>query len=195
MKPSIPQGGPPMSELLVADVDPRSVDLCRDIASAARLTLRSTQDSEATLDGLESGLVDVLLLSEQLPGGSELELLRHIRYWYPETQVIMTSENPSYASAVQAIKVGAFDYLPKPLESQLLQTTIERAMEHHRLEGGRTTLREPIDGESTYGIVGKTAVMWKLYGLIKKVSANIHPVLILRRKRHGERAGRARHSL
>lgn len=113
MKPSIPQSGPPLSELLVADVDPRSIDLCREIASTARLSLRSTQDSEATLDGMESGLVDVLLLSEQLPGGSELELLRHIRYWYPETQVIMTSENPSYASAVQATKLGAFDYLPK----------------------------------------------------------------------------------
>src|SRR5215472_4384859 len=80
MSPSIPHSGPPLSELLVAGVDPRSVDLCREIASTAGLVLRGTQDSEATLDALESGLVEVLLLSEHLPGGAELELSRHIRY-------------------------------------------------------------------------------------------------------------------
>src|SRR4029077_18406775 len=89
----------------------------------------------------------------------------------------MISDRPSYSSAVQATKLGAFDYLPKPLESQLLQTTIERAMEHDRM--GRIALREPIDGEAVYGIVGKTPVMWKLYKVIEKVSANIHPVLIM----------------
>ncbi|HWY71853.1 MAG TPA: sigma-54 dependent transcriptional regulator [Terriglobales bacterium] len=170
---------PPVSELLVADSDPQSAELSRDIAVAASLTLRTTQDSETTLDLLESGLVDVLLLSEQLPGGSDLELLRHIHYWYPETQVIMLSESPSYASAVQAIKLGAFDYLPKPLDSQVLEATIERAMEHRRTEMGRAALREPTDAETAYGIVGTTAVMWKLYKVIGKVSANIHPVLIL----------------
>ena len=171
-------GSPPVSELLVADSDPQSAELGRDIAVAASLALRTTQDSETTLDLLESGLVDVLLLSEQLPGGSDLELLRHIHYWYPETQVIMLSESPSYASAVQAVKLGAFDYLPKPLDSQVLEATIERAMEHRRTET-RAPLREPTDAETAYGIVGTTAVMWKLYKVIGKVSANIHPVLIL----------------
>lgn len=173
-----PQSGAlPVAELLVADADRQSLEMCRDIAVAAGLTLRATEDSETTLDVLESGLVDVLLLSEQLPGGSDLELLRHIQYWYPETQVIMISLHPSFASAVQATKLGALDYLPKPLESRVLEATIERAMEQRRT--ARTALREPIDAEAAYGIVGKTAVMWKLYKVIGKVSANVHPVLIL----------------
>ena len=121
--------------------------------------------------------MDVLILSEQLPGGSDLELLRHIHYWYPETQVIIISDHPSYVSAVQAVKLGAFDYIPKPLDSALLGATIERAMQHLRMERGRTAVREPLDAETAYGIVGKTAVMWKLYKVIEKVSANIHPVL------------------
>jgi DNA-binding NtrC family response regulator len=177
MNTGVSQSAPPLSELLVADADPTSVELCRQLTGASGLTVRRTHDSETTLDGLESGLVDVLLLSEQLPGGSDLEFLRHIRYWYPETQVIMISDRPSYTSAVQATKLGAFDYMPKPLESQLLQTTIERAIEHDRM--GRTALRERIDGEAVYGIVGKTPVIWKLYKVIEKVSANIHPVLIM----------------
>lgn len=62
-------GSPSITELLVADPDPQSAELVRHIAAAAGFTLRSTQDSETTLDMLESGLIDVLLLSEQLPGG------------------------------------------------------------------------------------------------------------------------------
>ena len=61
-------GSQPLSELLVADPDIQTVELIRNIAAAAGFTVRTTQDSEATLDLLESGLIDVLLLSEQLPG-------------------------------------------------------------------------------------------------------------------------------
>ena len=172
-------GSPSFSELLVADPDPQSAELSRDIAAGVGVTVRSTQDSEATLDLLESGLIDVLLLSEELPGGSDLELLRHIHYWYPETQVIIISHRPTFAAAVQSIKLGAFDYLPKPLESQILAATIERAMEQRRLQIVRTPVREPIDAEAAYGIVGTNAVMWKVYKVIEKVAANIHPVLIL----------------
>jgi len=172
-------GSQPLSEVLVADPDIQTVESIRNIAAAAGFTVRTTQDSEATLDLLESGLIDVLLLSEQLPGGSDLELLRHIHYWYPETQVIIISDRPTYPSAVQAIKLGAFDYFPKPLEDQLLAATIERAMEYRRLEMGRTVVREPVDAETAYGIVGTNALMWKVYTVIKKVAANIHPVLIL----------------
>ena len=85
MKPSVPHTEP-VSELLVADADLKSVELCRDLVGTTGLTLRATQDSEMTLDVLESGLVDVLLLSEELPGASDLEFLRHIQYWYPKVR-------------------------------------------------------------------------------------------------------------
>lgn len=170
---------PSVSELLVVDADPQTVEFCRDLAGTAGLTIRAAHDSETALDVLESGLVDVLLLSQEFAGEPDLEFLRHLHYWYPETQVIMLAERPSYASAVEATKLGAFDYMPKPLETQLLQNTIERAMEYGRTAKARTALREPVDSESAYGIVGKTAVMWKLYKVIEKVSANVHPVLIL----------------
>jgi DNA-binding NtrC family response regulator len=168
------------SELLVADTDSRTADLSMDLLRDLSLTIRSAQDSDMVLDALESGLVDVLLLSEDLPGGKELELLRHIHYWYPETQVIVVAEKPSFSSAVQATKLGAFDYLPKPLEAAILRLTIERAMEQYRIEKGEHPgIRESPDVEGAYGIVGKTPVMWKLYKIIGKVAANVHPVLIL----------------
>lgn len=169
-----------VSELLVADSDPLTMELCRDVARAINLSVRSAQDSEMVLDALESGLVDVLLLNQDLPGAQELELLRHIHYWYPETQVIMVANAPTFAAAVQATKLGAFDYLPKPLERETVRHTIERAMEQGRIETGRrTTTREPVDTNDALGIVGKTPVMLKLYNVIRKIASNVHPVLIL----------------
>jgi DNA-binding NtrC family response regulator len=105
------------SELLVADLDTCTVELCISLTSSRSLTIRTALDSDAVFDALESGLVDVLLLSQQLPGSQELELLRHIHCWYPETQAIMVAEVPAYASAVQATKLdgvgsirSAFDW-------------------------------------------------------------------------------------
>ena len=102
---NLPSGPAVSSELLVADTDTHTAELCWRIA--------------APLNVAESGLVDVVLLSENLPGAQGLELLRHIHYWYPETQVIVLAESPAFSVAVQATKVGAFDYLPNHWTARL----------------------------------------------------------------------------
>jgi two-component system response regulator HydG len=135
---------------------------------------------EEILDVLESGLVDVLVLDEQFVAGQEPELLRHIHYWYPETQVIVVSDSPSFASAVQAIKLGAFDYLPKPLEPQNVRNAIQHALERSRAEAGRRVgASEPEKAPGSYGIVGNTQAMKKIFKIVGKVAANVHPILIL----------------
>src|SRR5690349_15337026 len=109
------------SDLLVADTDPLPLDLCRNILEDLKLTIRGAQDADMVMDALESGLVDILLLSQDLPGAQDFELLRHIHYWYPETQVVVIADSPSYSAAVQATRSGAFDYLAKPLDSIALR--------------------------------------------------------------------------
>jgi len=161
-------------ELLVADNDPRTRELCARACEELKLTVRASHDSEGILDALESGLVDLLVIDETLLG-AEFDFLRHIRYWYPESEVIVLAARPTFGAAVHAIKLGAFDYLPKPLESGHLRHTIERAMEQAH-QG--SALNVP-GNTPDYGIVGETPVMQKLYKIIGKVAANVHPVLIL----------------
>ncbi len=105
------------SDLLVADAELLCLEECRAVLGDLKLTIRGAHDADMVMEALESGLVDILLLSQELPGAQNLELLRHIHYWYPETQVVMIADTPSYAAAVQAAKLGALDYLPKPLDS------------------------------------------------------------------------------
>lgn len=174
-------GSPATAELIVADSDERTVEACLSPARELNLALRTAQDSEEVLDALETGSVDVIVLNEQFVGGGEdVEFLRHIHYWYPETRVITVSDHPTFASAVQAIKTGAFDYLPKPLELEKLRNTIEHAMQESRFSSGsRGGTREAGDPAEAFGIVGKTPVMLKLRRLIGKIAGNVHPVLIL----------------
>ncbi|HET9742386.1 MAG TPA: sigma-54 dependent transcriptional regulator [Terriglobales bacterium] len=169
------------SELLLADADPASCDLCRSVALHWGLALRATANSEEVLAALESGLVDFLVLATDLPGADGLELLRHVHYWYPETQVIMVACAPNFPEAVQAIKFGAFDYLPKPLELESLRLTIGRAMEHAQIESAaKANFRDQVNATSGFGkLVGTSQVMQRLYKVILKVASNAHPVLIL----------------
>lgn len=118
-----PSSSSPSFEILVADLDPQTADLCRGLADASSLRILSATDAESVVDALESRAVDVLLLNETLPGRDDFEFVRHLRYWYPETQVIVVADNPTFPAAVEAVKLGAFNYLPKPLDAGILRHT------------------------------------------------------------------------
>ena len=81
------------SELLIADDDDRTRQLCAGPAGELNLTIRTANEPDLVLDALEAGLVDLLILSEQFIGSQEPELLRHIHY---ASHPLLVSGNTSH---------------------------------------------------------------------------------------------------
>jgi DNA-binding NtrC family response regulator len=114
-------------------------------------------DGEKALELLESMRPDVVFADVKLPGMSGIELLQKIRAFDPAIPVIIMTAYGTIAGAVEAVKLGAFDYLKKPIDLEELKLLAERAREtsrlkqelsHYRRRGGRDVPFAGIIGES-----------------------------------------------
>src|SRR5579872_6728003 len=87
---------------------------------------------------------DVILLDLVLPDGHGLELLPQIKKQWPETEVIVLTGNATFEAAVEATKKGAYQFQNKPFEAKTLILSVERALEHKRLNEEASSLRKAI---------------------------------------------------
>lgn len=87
---------------------------------------------------------DIALLDLALPDGDGMELLPEIKKQWPDTEVIMLTGNATYDKAVEATKLGAYHFQPKPFDTKILLLSVERALEHRNLNREATTLRQAV---------------------------------------------------
>ncbi len=125
-------------------------------------------------DGLrlaEESTPDVAVVDIRLPGMDGLEVLRRMREACPGTEVVMMTGHASVASAVEAMKRGAFDYLTKPLDLEELRVVVEKALAHLRLHQQLTYLRGREASEGGVGqIVGESPAIRALRGEIERIA-------------------------
>lgn len=118
--------------VLLVDDEP---DICKSLSSAlSRRGMRVTavgSSGEAVAE-LESQEFDVVVTDQRLPGMDGLLLLQRIRHLHPATEVILLTGYPSMGGAVEAIRLGAFDYLAKPQEVSVLANRIRDAFHRRR---------------------------------------------------------------
>jgi DNA-binding NtrC family response regulator len=166
--------------LLIVD-DERSVrDGCREVAQSLGFSTFAAEKAEHAYRVLEAQNIDVVLLDMRLPGGaSGLEILQQIKSRKPDAEVIVITGYGTVQSAVQAMKLGAYDYVTKPFNLEELRLLLERVASHLKLASENRLLREKIKSKQGFGgIVGRSPEMEKLYRLIAKVSRSTHPVLV-----------------
>jgi two-component system response regulator HydG len=132
------------------------------------------------LEMLESGQFDVVLADVRMPGMSGLELLKAIRETYPDIDVVMMTGYGTIPSAVQAMKLGAYDYLAKPLKVDDLTHLLQRLVEKQELAAENRLLREQVKTHQGFAnLIGTSPKMQKVYRLILKVAPKRHPVVIV----------------
>lgn len=119
------------------------------------------------------------VLDIKLPDLSGLDLLSHIKKLSPSTEVVMMTAYATIEGAVQAVKMGASNYLRKPFSAQELEAAVEKALDYQQLKEENKRLRGQLNLQSGYGMmVGKDKKMQDVYKLIELVAQSHSTVLI-----------------
>ena len=128
---------------------------------------------KAALDQVSEFEPDLIILDQRLPDGTGIEFIQKLREISFDNPIIMLSVVDSSNVAVQAMKLGAFDYVTKPINFDELKIVIEKAMESIRLKRQIVSLRN--EQKKQFGnlvIIGDSPVMKKLFNMISRIAAS-----------------------
>jgi two-component system, NtrC family, nitrogen regulation response regulator NtrX len=123
---------------------------------------------------------DLILLDVKMQGIDGLDTLAQLRVQDPDVRVVMISGHGTIATAVQAVKDGAFDFLEKPLDSDRLLVTVARALEHRQLVGENARLREGLARatDARFAMVGDSEGLQRIRDLVQRVGPTNARVVI-----------------
>src|SRR5215471_20499614 len=136
----------------------------------------TAESGEAGLGALENRRYDLLLLDVWLPGLDGLEVLSRVRTLDPELPVVVISGHGSVETAVKAVRMGAQDFVEKPLSLEKTLLVVKNALRQRRLEAENRALKEQV--EHRWVMVGESAAMVTLKAEIAQAAPSNGRVLI-----------------
>src|SRR5262245_8455239 len=116
------------ARLLILDEDRIMVQSLGQFLRREGYAVRTTDNLPDAMRELDGNTVDVLLTDINLPGTKPGDLLRDLRRRYPQTVIVVVTSYGSVENAVEATKLGAFDYLTKPIVDDEIRTVVEKAV-------------------------------------------------------------------
>lgn len=158
--------------ILIVDDEPVLADAMGDYLGRHGYTVRVKRSGEEALASFDKEPPDIVVLDYRLPRMDGLEVLRRIKKTHPEIEVILLTAHGSVQGAVEAMKMGAFDYLSKPLDLEELRLVVGRALQSVRQTQELTYLRAKIEKENpTRQIVGESEKILDVKRLIEQIAA------------------------
>ncbi|MDX1577769.1 MAG: sigma-54 dependent transcriptional regulator [Gemmatimonadota bacterium] len=166
------------ARILVVEDDERVRSLLGELLEGEGYEVTAVGEGEAGLRTLQRQAIDVVLLDINLPGMNGINVLTASPNTQTDAEFIMMTAYAEVETAVEAIKLGAFDYLRKPLEPDELLLVIERALEQRRLRKEVASLRRRVPRGPRSRIIGRSKALERLFDLVERVAATRSTVLI-----------------
>jgi len=167
------------ARILVVDDEEIVIRSCLRILGAGGYQVEAVASGREALQKIDEAPFDVLLLDIMMPKMDGLEVLQKVKESHPDIQVIMVTGLAQVGTAVRAMKLGAFDYLPKPFDPDELTLVVQRALEMRQLVQENLSLRSAIGSKYRLeNIIGSSPRMQELYRLIAKCAPTNTTVLL-----------------
>jgi len=158
---------PNMGDLIVTDLKLRDLD---------PIAYTSAEDG---LHALESESIDVVLTDLKMPGIDGIELCERIAANRPDVPVVVMTAFGTLETAVAAIRAGAYDFVTKPIEMDILALTLKRAIDHRQMQEQIRQLSDVVQKSTQHGdLLGASPAMQRLYDELPRVAASDASVLI-----------------
>ncbi|MBT4097842.1 MAG: sigma-54-dependent Fis family transcriptional regulator, partial [Gemmatimonadetes bacterium] len=165
--------------ILVIDDEQPMLEACNETLAHYGYDVSICAAAAEGLDRARDRAFDVILLDLKMPGMDGLTALNHLQQIDPEARKVMITAHPTISTAVDAVRAGAFDYLPKPFSPDQLLITVERAMAQKRLEEENQRLRQALGSDiEVDGIVTQSTSMLAVINLIKRLADSEPSVVI-----------------
>lgn len=184
-------------KILVVDDDSSMLSSVERFLKRRGFSVITSREPANILDIVKNEEIGVVLSDILMPRCSGVELLKTVKAWDPLVEVILMTGHYTIEAAVEAVKLGAYDYLPKPLDLERLEADLSAiSAEHDRRRRAGEIEKQMLDCYSFQGMIGKSPAMLSLFSMLKRVAPHYSTALITGETGTGkELAARALHRL
>jgi two-component system response regulator PilR (NtrC family) len=169
----------PRGRILVVDDERSMRELLMIVLRREGHQVQLAEDGKAAVALLEHHAIDVLISDIKMPGMSGVDVLRAAKRIDPDIVGIMITAYASTESAVEALRLGAYDYLTKPFDVEELKAKVNNALERRSLKQENVLLkREMVKGSSFSSIIGRSKAMQDVFDLIRTVAPTNSTILV-----------------
>src|SRR5919205_1433188 len=165
--------------LLVVDDDRAILTLIGTIALAEGFDVATTTSGEEAMKQLRHRPAELVLLDLRMPGVTGLDVLRSIREVSPKCKVVLMTGFATIDSALEAVKLGALDYLTKPFDLQRLRQLLATVRDEAAQRREVLTMESDVAQRLEFcGMVGRGPAMQEVFGLIRRLAPHVRTVLV-----------------
>lgn len=167
------------SKILIAEDDTATRENLMELLTVCGYEVKAFADGEQALDAFIQDKYELIITDLKMPRMGGLELLELVKKINPDCIAIIMTGYGTISSAVEAMKLGAFDYITKPLKEDIVRLAVERAISYVQIRNENVLLKNHLREKYDFGkLIGYSEVMRQVFETIEKVSASDSTVII-----------------
>jgi len=168
-----------MAKILIVDDEKSICEILSIMLEKHNHIVKVAYDGDTAKEIIAYNYFDIIITDIRLPDINGIELLDFIKKYSPDSDVILITAYASTESAIQALKMGAVDYLIKPLDLDEVKITVDRCIEKKKLIAENIFLKQSVGTKFKLDeIIGNSSAIQKVFNLIRKVSYTHSTILI-----------------